>query len=104
MWALWELVSVREKRPILYYFKTYTSAECTLSMLSPHIRNIHISVLFMSLVVTVTYARTSSLTPTQAHQGAVNCQRDIPAGNSFNEEARVGCICVYGSWRGNMWL
>lgn len=53
----------------------------------PHIRNIHVLVLFMSLVVTVTYARTSSLTHQYKHprrlRKAVNYNHDIPAGNSF---------------------
>ena len=69
-----------------------------------YIRNIHVVRLFMSLVVTVMYARTSSLTHQSKHTGglrkAENCNRNIPAGNSASEEVRVsgvrcGVLCGF---------
>lgn len=54
----------------------------------------------MSHVVTVTYARTSSLTHQYKHIGglrrAVNYNCDIRARNSFSEGARVGRVCSVG--------
>ncbi len=88
-----------KKRHILSYFKTYTPPDC-IQVLS------HTPVIFTSLCYLWAWSwqwhtpqhlplHTNISTPGGLRR-AVNYNRDIPAGDSFSKEARVGYMCVMG--------
>ncbi len=91
--AMWEHVCDKDTYCITSKPTLLLIAHCAL----PHIPTIHILVLFLSLVVTVTYARTSSLTHQYKHIRRVRrlwitivtFQQEIPS-------ARVACVCLMG--------